>query len=68
MGDFNEKITVKHSINVNNDWDDYDNDDDEGNIHGATYTNFQLYVLICLVPQSVSGKNLLHGHIWCSVI
>ena len=40
MGDFNEKITVKHSINVNNDWDDYDNDDDEGNIHGATYTNF----------------------------
>lgn len=63
-GAFNEKTSVKHSINVNDDRDDYDNDDNKGEGH----LDFQLYFLICLSPKSVSGKNLVHGHIWCSFI
>lgn len=29
---------------------------------------FNYYLLIGLGPKSVSGKNLVRGHIWCSVI
>lgn len=55
-GHFNEQMPVKHSINVNYGWNNYDNPENKGNSQKATNKDFQLYQLICLGPRRLTGE------------